>query len=176
MSFSVSRELLRLFGYTLPGTALLWLLSRPVPKPGFSDGIACLLSLPCLIGFGFGVSAVAAWAGFPPANPPPETPAALPAWTILAADCLGTGYLEEGFFRFRLIRRLAEAGLSRTKSLALSALLFGACHIYEGPGGVFNAILAGLTLSLISTRLHAPHGIAWSHGCYNFFAYLLSIL
>ncbi|MDR1411478.1 MAG: CPBP family intramembrane metalloprotease [Spirochaetaceae bacterium] len=55
--------------------------------------------------------------------------------------------------------------------IALSTALFSLCHIYEGPWGMANAVLAGLFLSLIYTHYGAIHGLAWAHGLYNIFVY-----
>jgi membrane protease YdiL (CAAX protease family) len=52
-----------------------------------------------------------------------------------------------------------------------STALFSLCHIYEGPWGVINAVLAGLLLSLIYVHYGALHGLAWAHGLYNIFIY-----
>jgi membrane protease YdiL (CAAX protease family) len=55
--------------------------------------------------------------------------------------------------------------------ILVSTALFSLCHIYEGPWGVINAVLAGLLLSLIYVHYGALHGLAWAHGLYNIFIY-----
>jgi membrane protease YdiL (CAAX protease family) len=55
--------------------------------------------------------------------------------------------------------------------ILVSTALFSLCHIYEGPWGVANAVLAGLLLSLIYVHYGAIHGLAWAHGLYNIFIY-----
>jgi membrane protease YdiL (CAAX protease family) len=55
--------------------------------------------------------------------------------------------------------------------ILVSTALFSLCHIYEGPWGVINAVLAGLFLSLIYVHYGAIHGMAWAHGLYNIIIY-----
>jgi membrane protease YdiL (CAAX protease family) len=102
-----------------------------------------------------------------------EAPGTLVSWLVLTASSLGTGYLEESYFRAYLHTRLREAGLGPLKSTALSAILFALCHFYEGPWGALNALLAGIFLSLLFLRYKSLHGLAWAHGAYNIFVYLL---
>jgi membrane protease YdiL (CAAX protease family) len=103
-----------------------------------------------------------------------EAPQGLVPWLVLIIASLGTGYLEETYFRAYLYTRFTEAGLGPLRSAAVSAALFTLCHLYEGPWGALNALLAGLFLSLVFLRRKSLHGLAWAHGGYNVFAYLLS--
>jgi membrane protease YdiL (CAAX protease family) len=102
-----------------------------------------------------------------------EAPRGLVPWLVLIAASLGTGYLEESYFRAYLSVRFAEAGLGPLKSIAVSAALFTLCHLYEGLWGALNALLAGIFLSLVFLRQKSLHGLAWAHGGYNVFVYLL---
>jgi len=52
-------------------------------------------------------------------------------------------------------------------------VLFSLCHVYEGPWGILNAVLAGIILSLLFIRFRSLHGIAWAHGAYNIFVYTM---
>ncbi|MDR0562576.1 MAG: CPBP family intramembrane metalloprotease [Spirochaetaceae bacterium] len=179
LAFSAEAELFRLFAYTLPGLGLIGLLlfpQKPPPKPGVNDIAACIICLPGLILLGFAVSSIAGLLGRQPPSPRPETPESLWTWTALGTACLGTGYLEESFFRLYLTQRLEEARLPRGKTVFVSTLLFACCHIYEGPWGVVNAACAGLGLSAAFAKLKAVHGLAWAHGGYNIFVFALSSL
>jgi membrane protease YdiL (CAAX protease family) len=101
----------------------------------------------------------------------PRGPAAFAA---MALSCLATGYLEETYFRFYLFKRLAEGGAGPAQSALVSSLLFALCHLYEGPLGALNAFAAGLLLFYIFARRRSLHGIAWAHGGYNIFVYVMA--
>ncbi|MDR0524568.1 MAG: CPBP family intramembrane metalloprotease [Spirochaetaceae bacterium] len=163
--FSAEGELLRLFLYTLPAFGVL-AFRKKTARPGLQDVITCGWVLPALILLGLGVSA-----GEGPGIPP-VLPKNLPEWTILALSCLGTGYMEESFFRLYLPWKLEEAGLPWGKGVFIAAGLFALCHIYEGPGGFLFAGLAGICLALGSGRSRSLHGIAWAHGGYNLYVWL----
>jgi membrane protease YdiL (CAAX protease family) len=102
-----------------------------------------------------------------------ETPQGFVPWLVLIAGSLGTGYLEESYFRVYLHIRFAEAGLGPLKGIVVSAALFALCHLHEGPWGALNALLAGIFLSLVFLRQKSLHGLAWAHGGYNVLVYLL---
>jgi membrane protease YdiL (CAAX protease family) len=88
-------------------------------------------------------------------------------------SCAGTGYLEEGYFRFYLLKTLEPAGIGAGGLIFLSVLLFTFCHGYEGPWGMANAALAGFFLALVFKKKGSLHGIAWAHGAYNVLVYIL---
>jgi membrane protease YdiL (CAAX protease family) len=90
--------------------------------------------------------------------------------------CISTGYLEESYFRFYLFTRFQEGGLGLIKSMGVSSILFALCHIYEGPMGVLNAFLAGVVLYLLMSRRRTIHGLAWAHGLYNVFVYVMTLV
>lgn len=178
-SFSVIRELSRVLGYNIPSLLLIWYLSylknrfwRPLPRPGRGDLISLGIALPSLVLAGFLVSLVSSLFSDTAAIPLPGTPRGGLQWLAVVLSCLSTGYLEETFFRAYFLTRLEDAGIPLPAGLILSVLLFSLCHIYEGPWGVMNALLAGLLLSLVFLRRRAVHGIAWAHGLYNIFVYL----
>jgi membrane protease YdiL (CAAX protease family) len=101
----------------------------------------------------------------------PQGPLAV---AVMILSCLGTAYLEETYFRFYLFRQLGKSGPA--KAALVSSLLFALCHLYEGPFGALNAFLAGLLLFYIFTRSRSLHGIAWAHGAYNIFVYIMAAL
>jgi membrane protease YdiL (CAAX protease family) len=102
----------------------------------------------------------------------------------MVVSCLGTGYLEESYFRYYLLSKLddiideasykANASLPRViMTVCFSTFLFSVCHIYEGPWGIVNSSLAGALLSALFIRFKSLHGIAWAHGAYNIFVYVM---
>jgi membrane protease YdiL (CAAX protease family) len=107
-----------------------------------------------------------------PSSPRLEAPQELLAWLVMLVSCLGTGYLEESYFRLYLLLRLEAAGIGIGKSMFFSCILFAICHTYEGPWGILHAGLAGILLSWVLIRFHSFHGIAWAHGAYNGLVYL----
>jgi membrane protease YdiL (CAAX protease family) len=112
----------------------------------------------------------------PPAAPAigyPRDPAAV---AVMILSCLTTGYLEETYFRFYLFKRFGEAGAGPVKAALASSLLFAFCHLYEGPLGALNAFAAGLLLFYIFARRRSLHGVAWAHGGYNIFVYIMAAL
>jgi membrane protease YdiL (CAAX protease family) len=114
-----------------------------------------------------------------PSSPPRiEPPASVPGWIVMLLSCIGTGYLEESYFRFYFLKKMAKtisgkAGL--IIRIAFSVTLFSICHIYEGAWGITNAVLAGTVLSVLFERYESLHGIAWAHGAYNAFVYFMGI-
>jgi membrane protease YdiL (CAAX protease family) len=191
--FSARRELIRIFAYTIPSLGIIWyLLYRDTPalhrpwvqgilKPRIQDLTAlggALLGLGC-IGFCIAQagpllnSLLAHYIKIPP-GPGLEAPPGLLAWAVILGSCLGTGYLEESYFRLYLLLRLEAAGIGIRRRVFLSCLLFSLCHRYEGPWGVLQAALAGIVLSLVFIRYRTFHGIAWAHGAYNGLLYLIT--
>jgi membrane protease YdiL (CAAX protease family) len=137
------------------------------------DILSALLAFPGLLAVGFLISFIARFFPALPALPLLEAPAGFVPWLVLIAASFGTGYLEESYFRLYLFTRFAEAGLGPLKSALVSAALFALCHLYEGPWGALNAFLAGILLFLVFLRRRSLHGLAWAHGVYNIFVYML---
>jgi membrane protease YdiL (CAAX protease family) len=138
--------------------------------PGRGDILAAALCLPALALTGFLVSLGAAFSGFPaPEIPLPED---FFSWTATVLACLSAAYLEEGYFRVYLPEKLAASGFSGIQCFCIPVLVFALCHVYEGPWGFANALLAGVLLSLVYQRTSSFHGIAAAHGLYNILAYL----
>jgi membrane protease YdiL (CAAX protease family) len=179
------RELARFFAYTLPALGLLWYLipERDVfsplasPKrPGIQDfytfgiGFAGLVAIGSLISF-------LMMHTFPFPSPPArvEAPGNAFGWIVMLLSCMGTGYLEESFFRYYLIQKFEELCHLKTVSVLFSTALFAMCHVYEGVWGVANAALAALLLSFLFEKWRVIHGIAWAHGAYNVFVYTMGI-
>jgi membrane protease YdiL (CAAX protease family) len=182
-SFSVYQELSRIAVYNLPALALIWyLLFRsgrpfsplPGPWPRRGDLVTALFTLPALASLGALTSLLGTLFPDPVSAPELALPQGPAAVLVMILSSLSTGYLEETYFRFYLFRRLAESGAGLTKAALVSSLLFALCHLYEGPLGALNAFLAGLLLFFIFARRHSLHGIAWAHGGYNIFVYIMA--
>jgi membrane protease YdiL (CAAX protease family) len=88
-------------------------------------------------------------------------------------SCLGTGYLEESYFRYYLLIKLEIPVPNAAMRAALSTALFSLCHMYEGPWGILNAVIAGLFLSALFVRFRSLHGVALAHAFYNMFVYVM---
>jgi len=195
--FSIIRELGRTITHSLPGIALLlYLISgkssdkvSAVPPgdksfrllkatiPAKRDIIPFVIGLPVLIIIGLFVSFLASlfarlYGGF---SPPLliEGPYSFWGWVVLILACLGTGYLEEIYFRYYLLTKTESLIPSPALRVVFSVLLFAVSHIHDGPWGVINAALAGLFLSALFLRYRSLHGIALAHAGYNFFVYAM---
>ncbi|MDR0403232.1 MAG: CPBP family intramembrane metalloprotease [Treponema sp.] len=171
-------ELERSILFRVPALVLVF---RFVDEPSrffrFSRGdIYCFaLAFPALVLAGTGVSFAAARSGVFP-GVPVQTPVSAAGWALAALSSLTAGSLEEGYFRVYLLERLKKAGLGIREAAAISVLLFGFCHCYEGLWGVINAAAAGLVLSILFLRFRSFYGIAFAHGFYNIAVYAFTAL
>lgn len=79
---------------------------------------------------------------------------------IFAAVAISAGICEEVVFRGWLLSVLHNPlGFTGTTLVLFAALLFGLCHIYQGPTGVFGATAAGVLLTgvyVLTGTLLAP--------------------
>jgi membrane protease YdiL (CAAX protease family) len=181
IEFSPSGELIRIFLYNIPSLALIWyLLFRSksaqewgVGLPGRRDLSSFFTAFPGMLLTGFAISAISPLFPGIPEGPRVAPPQGISGWFVMILSCLSTGYLEESFFRFYLHRKLEDHGIPQGRIMVISVLLFSICHIYEGPWGCLNAVLAGFLLSFIFIRFRSLHGIALSHGVYNIFVYAI---
>jgi membrane protease YdiL (CAAX protease family) len=180
VAFSTGREISRIVAYNLPALALIWYLRRKSDRngrgllPGKGDLLSFLLVFPALILTGFCVSRIAILFPDVPGTFTLEAPGDLGGLIVVFISCISTGYLEESYFRYYLGEKIGEAGLSPWAFVTISTVLFSFCHLYEGPWGTMNAILAALILALAYTRFRGLHGLALAHGCYNVVVYLAS--
>jgi len=184
--FYTFRELGRTLTYTLPSIALIWYIIGKKKLSAFisrgfrkKDIIAFAIGLSGLILISLAISFLVSYIlyhyDFIPTPPRIEAPVNAVGWTVLAFSCLGTGYLEESFFRYYLITKYEKSIPQITVRVIFSTFLFSVCHIYEGPGGFVNAILAGILLSALFIRYRSLHGIAWAHCAYNVFVYVMGM-
>jgi membrane protease YdiL (CAAX protease family) len=184
--FLTFRELGRTLTYTIPSIALIWYIIGKKKLSAFisrkfrkKDLIAFILGLGGLIfislGISFLVSSFLQNYDFIPTPPKIEAPVNPIGWTILVFSCLGTGYLEESYFRYYLLTKYEKTMPQTAIRVIFSTFLFSLCHIYEGPGGFINAVLAGILLSALFIRYRSLHGVAWAHCAYNIFVYVMGI-
>jgi membrane protease YdiL (CAAX protease family) len=182
--FSVIRELGRTLTYTIPSLALLWYIFPD--KKGFSslkqeklqkrDFLPFVIGFPGLIFIGLVVSFLVSFFYLRYGMDLPlkvEAPASVFGWIVMVFSCLGTGYLEESYFRYYLLTKLEKQQPSVLFRIIFSTVLFSLCHIFEGPWGIINAMLAGFFLSWLYNRYRSLHGVAWAHGAYNIFVYFI---
>jgi membrane protease YdiL (CAAX protease family) len=185
--FSTLRELGRTLTYTIPSLALLWYLisdkkglsALDEVKPRLRDFIPFAIGFPSLVIIGLGISFPASYfSGYLDLPLPPrvDAPLGLAGWIAMVFSCLGTGYLEESYFRYYLLIKLENPLPRPAFRIFLSTLLFSLCHIYEGPWGILNAVLAGVLLSVLFIRYRSLHGIAWAHAAYNMFVYVSAMI
>ena len=176
------RELSNTLTYTIPALALIWyLILEKKSLPGFiqlmperRDLRPFFIGFPALTLIGLVLSLV--MTNFSVLMPPRvEAPAGVIGWIIMLFSCGATGYLEESFFRFYLLKKMEEWSYLLWLRILLSVLLFAFCHLYEGPWGILNSALAGLLLAVLFERYRSFHGIAWAHGAYNAFVYFMGI-
>lgn len=179
MVFSVAGELNRLIVYTIPSLALMWyliigkkslLLPAGILKPASKDLYPFLIGFPGLALIGIGVSFLMMNVSALPPPPRVNAPESVPGWIVMAVSCLGTGYLEESYFRCYLLIKFDDTRI--WFRLLTSVVLFALCHVHEGPWGILNAALAGCLLAFLFERYKSLHGIALAHGTYNAFVYL----
>jgi membrane protease YdiL (CAAX protease family) len=176
--FSVSGEVIRIAAYNLPALALIWYLwrrDRPAPLPGFKDLLAFFWALPSLILTALCVSAAAARFPGDSQGFTVQAPGGIAGMIVMFLSCISTGYLEESYFRYYLGEKFKEMDLPPWVFMLISGLLFALCHLYEGPWGTLNAMLAALILALIYIRFGCLHGLALAHGLYNAVTYLVNL-
>jgi len=188
--FSIIRELGRTLTYSLPSLFLLWYLAtdrnlniKPLllfTKKTFrkKDFVSFAIGLPGLILINVSISillSIVAQAYGLPLPPRIEAPVNALGWIVMVIACLGTGYLEESYFRYYLLTKLRRTLPSPRARVFLSTFLFAICHMYEGPWAVLNAALAGIFLSVLFVRYRSLHGIAWAHAAHNMFVYSMGI-
>ena len=183
ITFSLVRELGRTITYTIPSFALLWYIisdkkgfeALVEQKPVLRDFIPFAAGLPGLAIIGIGISFLVTLL---PAGgmltPPPkiDSPADMAGYTVMVITCLGTGYLEESFFRFYLLSKFEDHFPHPLFGIILSSIMFSACHMYEGPWGIINSTLAGIFLSILFIKYRSLNGIAWAHAAYNILVYV----
>ena len=182
--FSVVWALNRTITYTIPALALIWYIV--LGKKSLSDFVPIKLKRQDFLPLGFGLLglisiglvislAISLFSRYFGITVPPkiEAPHGISAWIVMIILCMGTGYLEESYFRYYLLTRLENFNLP--SKVILSSMLFAFCHIYDGPFGILNALLAGIFLSLLYIRYRSLHGIALAHGIYNIFVYTMGL-
>jgi membrane protease YdiL (CAAX protease family) len=100
----------------------------------------------------------------------PRGPAEIALWTVVSATA---GFVEEFVFRGYLQRQFGAWGRSAYAGIALSALVFGAGHLYQGLASAAMIAVVGLCFSLVAhgTKSLVPGMIA--HGWEDLFSGLV---
>jgi len=145
-------------------------LRRTVYRTVNRNAACFAIAFPGLIIIGVLAALAARFFGILPDTMPPA-PEGAAAWAVTALTALTVGYLEEGYFRAYLLPRLEGAGIRAAEAVIAGTALFALCHAWEGPGGIINAALAGLFLSLLWMKFKSLHGLALAHALYNVAAY-----
>lgn len=134
-----------------------------------SSGLIWLCLLPFIIIITF----------FAPEVPPnPVRWSVTKGWIIplVFLASMGTGYLEELYFRSYLITTLKRLGWKDLPTVAISTALFTIGHLYQGLPGAIGSMIIGFTLSYRFLKGRSLNEIAIAHGLYNFSVLLLSFL
>ena len=183
ITFSVNRELARIFLYNIPSFALIWYLMLQKKNlrawglgfPGRKDFFSLLVTFPGLVLIGLAISLISPLFTDLPPGPGIGAPENFAGWAVMLFACISTGYLEESFFRFYLLAIPGGPGMKPGRLVFVSTLLFSLCHAYEGPWGILNAVLAGTFLAQVFLHHRSLHGIALAHGFYNAVVYALGV-
>jgi uncharacterized protein len=77
----------------------------------------------------------------------PEGPAQIAAWLLV---CVTAGFCEETIFRGYLQKQFIAWTSNAPIGMVLSALIFGACHIYQGPKAVVVITVYGLLFGILA--------------------------
>jgi membrane protease YdiL (CAAX protease family) len=169
----------RVLGFNLPGLAMVLILSSRDarsaesgwPKPIAADLVTAAAAAAGLVAL---AAAIAALAGLFPETAAPSVlaaPSNAAEWAAVAALCLSTGYLEEGYFRAYLRQRFTDFGAGEPVAALASGFLFALCHGYEGIWGLANAAGASVLLWIAYRRRGSVHAPAWAHAAYNLLVY-----
>jgi membrane protease YdiL (CAAX protease family) len=77
----------------------------------------------------------------------PEGPAQIAMWVLLSATA---GFCEETIFRGYLQKQFIAWSNNPAIGILLSAVIFGACHIYQGPKAVVVITVYGLLFGILA--------------------------
>lgn len=77
----------------------------------------------------------------------PEGPAQIAAWLLV---CATAGFCEETIFRGYLQKQFVAWTKNESIGIVLSAVIFGACHIYQGPKAVVVITVYGLLFGILA--------------------------
>jgi hypothetical protein len=111
----------------------------------------------------------------------PRTPLDLLLWIVVS---LTAGFCEEHIFRGYLLKQATvlamRAGLPRlfaiVLSIAVTSLIFGSLHLYEGLGGALVIAGLGVIYSVIALQLGNLRAVIAAHFLQDFFAGLFLFL
>lgn len=95
---------------------------------------------------------------------------------IILISCIATGYSEEIFFRSYLVKSFRNSGLKLIPAAAVSAIVFGSGHIYEGFYAFAATAVIGAFLSFVFHKTKSIHAVSIGHGLYNFSVLIISLM
>ncbi|MDR0644203.1 MAG: CPBP family intramembrane metalloprotease [Treponema sp.] len=188
ISFSIYRELFRIFIYNIPAFSLIFYLLNGKRFCSKSENLgtiflrqglrffltfSAVLLVLCLISFC--VSTAASFFSPFASSPLLEKPYDAAEWLVLFISCVTTGLLEEIFFRVYLPKRFSNAPAALVVPFLFSTALFAFSHLYEGSWGIINAFLSGFFLCLVFAKTKNLASIAMAHGFYNFLVYAMGL-
>ena len=87
-----------------------------------------------------------------------------------------TGYREELFFRSYLIRTLSSLGTDVRLTVALSSVLFGLGHIYQGVTPFLLTTAFGMVMAAVYLKRGNIHETAIGHALYNASVIVLGLI
>ncbi len=99
-----------------------------------------------------------------------KAPMLIPA----AVTCLFSALQEEIFFRGYAYNRLLQSGISPSKAMFISTVLFSAGHLYQGVPGLLYAFAAGLFLVSRIQKGASLFSLIPAHALLNFIQILLN--
>lgn len=97
----------------------------------------------------------------------PKAPANGRFIMLVLASSLGTGYSEELFFRFFVIKNFELSGFSTASSILISAVIFGLSHQAQGVPGMLIAGFSALLFSFALLKGKSLHALAIGHALYD---------
>lgn len=106
---------------------------------------------------------------FLPPFPRPTRPG---EYVLLVVLCSVIGFSEELVMRGYLLPRFEHLLGSTTKALVVTSFLFASYHLYQGPSGVFSALIGGFVYGGAFCWLRRLWPVAVGHAVFDVIAYL----
>jgi membrane protease YdiL (CAAX protease family) len=155
--------------------AVLYLMSRS-GEPWERFGLAPPRTLDAPLGAFLLIVALVVWSRMPPlpdfgfvprSGDDYPRPHGAGDYVLMVVKFALAGFAEELVTRAYLITRLKALLRSRGEAVLFAAVLFAACHVYQGPYGVIHALVFGLTYGVIFLALGRIWPLAIGHALYN---------
>ncbi|WP_193318048.1 MULTISPECIES: CPBP family intramembrane glutamic endopeptidase [Streptomyces] len=171
----VAHLLLREYGYGgpdgRPGQRGMRLIGFDLTRPRFD------LAWGAVVAAGIGGSGLALYLGAHAAGAnltvvPESLPEVWWKYPVLIASAVQNSVVEEVIVVGFLLRRLDQLGWSATGSLAASALLRGAYHLYQGIGGFFGNVAMGVIFVWLYRRWGRVMPLVVAHALIDIVAFV----